>query len=126
VIEAKSSRSGKKTEDYLKGLTQRRMFPGPRLDTYGMRGVDALSNATPKDTTETSKKWGYRIVEKPGEITIEWFNTNIVDGNQIAVLIQYGHATGTGGYVVGRDYINPAMQPIFDEIADEVWKKVKR
>jgi hypothetical protein len=118
VIEAKSSRSGKKTEDYLKGLTQRRMFPGPRLDTYGMRGVDALSNATPKDTSETSKKWGYRIVE--------WFNTNIVDGNQIAVLIQYGHATGTGGYVVGRDYINPAMQPIFDDIADEVWKKVKR
>ena len=124
MIHATSSRSGKKTEDFLTRLVKQRHMP--YLDTYGMRGVDALSNATPKDTSETAKQWGYRIVEKPGEITIEWFNNNIVDGVNVAVLIQYGHATGTGGFVVGRDYINPAMQPIFDEIADEVWKRVKR
>ena len=124
MIQVTTSRSGKKTEDFLARLAKKRHMP--YLDTYGLRGVDALSNATPKDTSETAKQWSYRIVEKPGEITIEWFNNNIVDGVNIAVLIQYGHATGTGGFVVGRDYINPAMQPLFDEIADEVWKRVKR
>lgn len=124
MIEVTSSRSGPKTEDFLTRLTKRRHIPN--LDTYGVRGVDALANATPKDRPETSQRWGYRIIETPDEITIEWYNTEEEDGVSIAVLIQYGHATGTGGYVVGRDFINPAMQPLFDEIADEVWKRVKR
>lgn len=94
------------------------------LQTYGVRGVDALSNATPIDTSETAKSWKFRVrVDKVGW-TIEWFNTNIVDGKPVAILIQYGHATGTGGYVVGRDYINPAMRPIFDQMAEDLWKEV--
>jgi|SRR5688572_1252246 len=96
------------------------------LERYGVRGVDALSNATPEDTGETARSWRYRVrVDKVGW-TIEWYNTNIVDGKPVAILIQYGHATGTGGYVVGRDYINPAMRPIFDEMADELWKEVTK
>jgi hypothetical protein len=96
------------------------------LEKWGVRGVDALSNATPEDTGETAKSWRYRIrVDRVG-YTIEWYNTNIVNGKPIAILIQYGHATGTGGYVVGRDYINPAMRPIFDEMADELWKEVTK
>lgn len=124
MIEVRSSRSGSKTEDFLTRLVKRRHMP--YLDGFGIKGVDALANATPKDRPETSQRWNYQIIEKPGEITIEWYNTEEVDGVPIAILIQYGHATGTGGYVVGRDYINPAMQPIFDEIAEEMWKRVKR
>ena len=96
------------------------------LERYGVKGVDALSNATPEDTGETARSWRYRVrVDKVG-YTIEWYNTNIVDGKPVAILIQYGHATGTGGYVVGRDYINPAMRPIFDEMAEELWKEVTK
>jgi len=96
------------------------------LDKYGIRGVDALSSATPIDTSETSKQWGYTVSRDKSGLTIEWFNNNVEDGRQIAILIQYGHATGTGGYVVGRDYINPAIQPIFDEILDDIWKQVRK
>lgn len=96
------------------------------LNTYGVQGVDALSNATPKDTEETANSWRYRVrVDRVG-YTIEWYNTHIVDDKPIAILIQYGHATGTGGYVVGRDYINPAMQPIFDKMAADLWKEVTK
>lgn len=96
------------------------------LQKYGVKGVDALSNATPEDTGETANSWRYRTrVDRVG-YTIEWYNTNIVDGKPIAILIQYGHATGTGGYVVGRDYINPVMRPIFDEMAEELWKEVTK
>lgn len=96
------------------------------LENYGVRGVDVLSNATPEDTGETANSWRYRVrVDKVG-YTIEWYNINIVDGKPVAILIQYGHATGTGGYVIGRDYINPAMRPIFDEMAEELWKEVTK
>ena len=96
------------------------------LEKFGVKGVDALSNATPEDTGKTANSWRYLIrVDRVG-YTIEWYNTNIVDGKPIAILIQYGHATGTGGYVVGRDYINPAMRPIFDEMANELWKEVTK
>lgn len=96
------------------------------LERYGVRGVDALSNATPEDTGETANSWKYRVVVDKTGWNIEWYNTNVIDGRNIAILIQYGHATGTGGYVVGRNYINPAMQPIFDEMAEELWKEVTR
>lgn len=94
------------------------------LESYGVQGVDALSNATPKDTEETANSWRYRIRTDKVGFTIEWYNIHIVKGRPIAILIQYGHATGTGGYVVGRDYINPAMQPIFDKMAEDLWKEV--
>lgn len=109
-------------DKFFRRMTRRNIFA--TLERYGIAGVDALSNATPKDTGETSLLWKYKIVEKKGEYTIEWYNDNVVDGVQIAIVIQYGHATGTGGFVQGRDYINPAMRPIFDKMAEEVWKVV--
>lgn len=124
VINVTHSGSFKHTEDFLKRVSKRRQFGW--LDSYGIRGVDALSNATPKDTRETSKRWRYSVSEKRGVITISWYNDNVEDGKPIAILIQYGHATGTGGYVEGRDYINPAMQPLFDQMTDEIWKRVKQ
>lgn len=94
------------------------------LDRYGREGVIALSKATPVETSLTANSWEYRVI-KGKRPAIEWYNTNVVNGTPIAILIQYGHGTGTGGYVQGRDYINPAIRPIFEKIADNVWKKVR-
>ena len=94
------------------------------LHRYGERGVEALTNATPVDTGLTAKSWGYRIIQENTGPRIEWYNRNIVNGTSVVILIQYGHGTGTGGYVVGRDFINPSIQPVFDSIVDEIWKKV--
>jgi hypothetical protein len=91
------------------------------MEKYGQRGVDALRSATPKDTGETSASWTYSI-QAWG---ISWNNTYIIDGVPIALIIQYGHGTRNGGYVQGRDYINPAIRPIFDAIAEECWKEVE-
>lgn len=94
------------------------------LQKYGSKGVTALSSATPVDSGLTANSWTY-VVEVRGEsATIHWMNTNVNKGVNIAVILQYGHGTGTGGYVQGRDYINPAMRPIFDQIAEEAWKEV--
>lgn len=87
-------------------------------------GVDALSAATPVDSGETARSWTYQIVRSSGYFSIRWLNTNRSNGVPIAILLQYGHGTGTGGYVQGRDYINPAMKPIFDQIEAEVRKVV--
>lgn len=96
------------------------------LDKYGKRGVEALREATPKDTGKTADSWTYEIVEEPnGNLKIVWHNTNVVDDwANIAILLQYGHATKNGGYVQGRDYINPAIDSIFTNMADEAWKEV--
>lgn len=94
------------------------------LDQYGQMGVQALAAATPVDTGKTASSWTYKIVESDGQISIEWMNTNINRGVNIAIILQYGHATRNGGYVAGRDYINPALQPIFDKLADAAWKEV--
>jgi predicted Zn-dependent protease len=96
------------------------------LDRYGRIGVDALSNATPVDSRLTANSWGYRIIKARNRPGIEWYNTNVVDNIHVAILIQYGHATGTGGYVAGRDFINPAIQPIFDQIVSDVWREVTK
>lgn len=96
------------------------------LDQYGHRGVDALSSATPIDTGKTASSWYYEIQRGHGQLSISWFNSNMNKGVCIAVIIQYGHGTRNGGYVAGRDYINPAIQPIFDEIANAVWKEVTK
>lgn len=95
------------------------------LERYGQMGVDALSSATPVDSGETANSWTFEVTRGryPG---IKWSNTNVRDGVSIAILLQYGHGTGTGGYVQGRDYINPAIKPIFDQIADAVWREVIR
>ncbi len=94
------------------------------LSKYGKIGVNALSQATPKDSGITSRSWNYKIEVNNGNASIVWYNTNVVKGVNIAVILQYGHGTRNGGWVEGRDYINPAMKPIFDKIADQVWKEV--
>nr|DAQ31684.1 MAG TPA: type I neck protein [Caudoviricetes sp.] len=94
------------------------------LDKYGRAGVEALSNATPKDTGQTASSWYYEIKRSNGSVSIQFKNSNVHEGVPIAVILQYGHGTGTGGWVEGRDYINPAIQPIFDAIANNAWKEV--
>lgn len=96
------------------------------LEKYAKEGVEALSRATPQDTGLTAALWSYKIVNDGNYTKIEYHNTNINEGVPIAVILQYGHGTGTGGWVEGRDYINPAIQPIFDKIADEAWKEVTK
>lgn len=94
------------------------------LDRYGQMGVEALASSTPVDSGETARSWTYEIERSSGTTTISWLNTHENKGVNIAVILQYGHGTGTGGYVRGRDYINPAMRPVFDKIAEEAWKEV--
>ncbi len=96
------------------------------LDKYGRAGVAALASATPVDSGKTASSWYYRITNSNGSVTISFHNSNIQNGVPIAIILQYGHGTGTGGWVEGRDYINPAIQPIFDQIANDAWKEVKR
>ena len=122
MISLKSPGSFEKTQKSLGRMGSQAIFEN--LDYYGRMGVYALREATPKLTGETAASWGYRILSKSGQVTIEWYNTNVNKGAVIALLIQYGHGTGTGGYVAGYDYINPAARDIFDQISDDVWKKV--
>ena len=96
------------------------------LDKYGREGVAALASATPIDTGETANSWYYEIVHENGTITITFNNSHIQNGVPIAVILQYGHGTGTGGWVEGRDYINPAIQPLFDKIAENAWREVTK
>lgn len=96
------------------------------LNKYGRAGVEALRAATPKDSGETANSWSYDIIREDGEASIIWKNSNINDGVNIAIILQYGHATGNGAYVQGVDYVNPAMKPIFDNIAESAWKEVER
>ena len=96
------------------------------LDKYGREGVAALASATPVDSGLTAASWYYKIENKNGSISITFNNSNIQNGVPIAIILQYGHATGTGGWVEGRDYINPAIQPIFDRIVNDAWREVTR
>lgn len=96
------------------------------LDKYGREGVAALSSATPVDSGLTADSWYYKIDNKHGSAKISFYNSNIQDGVPIAIILQYGHGTGTGGWVEGRDYINPAIQPIFDKIANDAWREVTK
>ena len=96
------------------------------LDKYGKAGVKALESATPIESGLTASSWYYTIENKNGTASINFHNSNIQNGVPIAIILQYGHGTGTGGWVEGRDYINPAIQPLFDKIADDAWKEVTR
>ncbi len=111
-----------KTIKYLNKLKKREYLR--KLDKYGKAGVDALQRATPVDSGKTADSWDYDISQTSSGAQITWTNSNINNGVNIAVILQYGHGTGTGGYVQGRDYINPAMRPVFDKIANEAWKAV--
>lgn len=114
--------STSKTSNFLKKMQAADL--NSALDRLARRGVVALSEATPKDSGLTANSWNYEIENSGGKTTITWTNSHTVDGVNVAIILQYGHGTGTGGYVAGRDYINAAIQPIFDEIADDMWKKV--
>lgn len=94
------------------------------FDKYGREGVSALSSATPVDSGKTASSWYYKIERTKDMISITFLNSNINKGVPIAIILQYGHGTGTGGWVEGRDYINPAIQPIFDKMAEEAWREV--
>lgn len=96
------------------------------LDKYGREGVAALASATPVDTGVTAKSWTYKIMNKKGVIQLAFNNSNIQNGVPIAIILQYGHGTRNGGWVQGRDYINPAIQPIFDRIANDMWREVTK
>lgn len=115
-----------KTYSYLKRLQSNHAFA--IMEKYARQGLVALQAATPVDSSETANSWSYEIVRKPGSgyFAIHWYNSHMENGIPIAVILQYGHGTGTGGYVQGRDYINPAVQPIFDQMIDEMWREVTK
>lgn len=124
MIRILSLGSFKGTETFLGGLLRGDIYRD--LQRYGQMGVDALSKATPRDTGETASSWSYTIDRSKSGTTITWNNSHVNKGANIAILLQYGHGTGTGGYVAGYDYINPAARPVFDQIANNVWEKVSR
>ena len=96
------------------------------LNKYGRQGVAALASATPIDTGETASSWYYEIDNTKESASITFYNSNVQNGVPIAIILQYGHGTRNGGWVEGRDYINPAIQPIFDKIVDEAWREATK
>ena len=108
---------------FLKKMSEGDIFR--HLENQARRGVDALASATPVESGLTANSWTYEVTKGRGGYGISWLNTNINNGVNIAIILQYGHGTGTGGYVAGRDYINPAIKPIFEEIANTVWREVQ-
>lgn len=113
----------KRTETYLTRLAQ--LDIRPILERAGQQGVAALSNATPVDSNLAARSWSYKVSQTRGGVSLSWHNTDIENGFPVVIMLQYGYATGTGGYVRGRDFINPAVRPIFDAIANDVRKAVK-
>jgi hypothetical protein len=117
-----SSGSTAKTQAFLKKMQSGDMLTG--LESLAQQGVNALAGMTPTDTGLTAASWTYEIEKVGSSVKISWSNYNRENGALVAILLQYGHGTGTGGYVSGQDYINPAIKPIFDQIAEEVWRRV--
>ena len=121
-ITVKSKGNWSKTHAWLNGLLSDKQYAV--LAKYGPMGVSALSSATPKETGELANSWTFGVEQGPGKYIMYWTNTDVNDGQQIAILLQYGHGVRGGGHVEGRDYINPAMQPIFDRMVADMWKVV--
>ena len=115
------SKSTKYVTDVIKASDPERI-----LDKYGREGVQLLSSATPIDSGLTSSSWYYTITKKNGRLELQFCNSNIQNGVSIAIILQYGHGTGTGGWVEGIDYINPVLRPLFKKIADEAWREVTK
>lgn len=122
MISFSSTGDWAKTEAFLRKM--QKLNIDSVLHAAGQTGVKALDSATPKDTGLAAVSWTYEIKKSSGSIEIGWKNTDVEGGFPVALMIQYGHGTGTGGYISGRDYINPAMRPVFDQIAETVWKAV--
>jgi len=109
-------------ERFLKEMQADDIFAG--LEHFAEQGAHALAAATPTDTGETARSWGYEISQESGKYIITWTNSHMAAGTPVVILLQYGHGTGTGGYVEGIDIINPALKPVFDQIAEQAWKVV--
>ena len=114
----------KNTMNFLNRILSRSYLQ--KLEQYGQMGVDALAAATPRKTGKTAASWGYEIEVGDHNTKLTWTNTNVNDGVTVVLLIRYGHGTGTGGYVQGIDFIEPAMRPLFQGFADDIWKEVMR
>jgi hypothetical protein len=114
--------STKRTEAFLRKMSKGGLFNS--LDASAREGVSALIAGTPVDSGLAADSWNYEIENTRNSVTIKWTNNDVENGFPVAIMLQYGHGTGTGGYVQGQDYINPAMKPVFDRIADQVWKAV--
>lgn len=115
-------RSGRRTEDSLRRMRDGDIYRS--LNAAAKMGVNALASAVPKESGLAADSWNYTIENSRGSVSITWTNNDIENGFPVAIMLQYGYGTGTGGYVQGRDYINPAMKPVFDDIADQVWRAV--
>lgn len=122
AISISTSGSFAKTEAFLKKMSN--LDISGILRSAGQQGVNALASATPTDSGLAASSWDFQVSGGKGGATITWTNTDVESGFPVAIMLQFGYGTGTGGYVAGRDYINPAMKPVFDQIADKVWKVV--
>jgi hypothetical protein len=122
MIKTSDSGSFNNTMTWLEAMKKGRMFED--LDRIAREGVDLLARATSIDSGRAAGEWDYEIKKGKGAVTIHWTNTDVEDGVNVIILLQYGHGTGTGGYVSGRDFINPVMRPIFDKMTDAMWKRV--
>jgi|SRR5215204_5022355 len=122
MISADVSGSFRKTESFLINLNRINILH--IMDENGKLGVKVLSEATPIETRRAASSWGYEVGKRNNIYTITWTNSDIENGFPVVIMLQYGYGTGTGGYVQGRDFINPAIKPIFDRIANSVWKAV--
>ena len=121
-ISISNSGSFNKTDKFLKKMSENSIYSV--LQKYGEIGVAELAASTPIDSGLTSSAWDYRVIIDRTNARVQWYNNNENQGFSVAIGLQYGHGTGTGGYVIGRDYINPTMRPIFDKIADQVWNEI--
>lgn len=124
MLRITSSGDTKNTDAFLDNILRGDLFSS--LDGFAQKGVEALRSATPRESGLTADSWTYEIEREGDQVTIWWVNTNTINGFNVAIGLQYGHGTGTGGWVEGYDYINPALKPLFDQIADEVWKEVQK
>lgn len=124
MIEFESTGDFKKTEGFLNKL--REIFGYSVLEKYGKKGVEALSIATPKDTGLTASSWSYNVKKTDRGVELNFTNSNVNNGVNIALILQMGHGTKNGGWVEGRDYINPAIQPIFDSILSDAMEEISR
>jgi hypothetical protein len=122
MISFQQSGDFKHIEAFLREMTTKDLFA--TLSRYGQMGVAALASATPADSGVAAGSWGFVVEKSKGSASIIWTNSDVENGFPVVVMLQHGHGTGTGGYVQGRDFINPAIQPIFDKISDDVWKAV--
>ena len=122
VLKLRQTGNFQKTDHFLSGVVGAHYMR--KLKKFGEAGVEALKNATPRDTGMTAESWSYEIVQDKGRTSIFWKNSNIVDGVCVAIILHYGHGTRNGGFVEGKNYITPAIQPILDQMAEAVWKEV--